>query len=387
MKRTTLYLTLGIVAVLALIPTTAIQGHPPVTVEIKIVPAVRRDVDIAICLDTSGSMDGLIEAAKQKLWAIVNELAKAQPKPRLRVALYHYGNDGLSQNTGWVKQLSPLTDDLDKIYEELFKLRTNGGTEFVARVTKAATDDLKWSSQKDALKMIIVAGNEPATQDQKYELHDICKASLKKGIIINTIFCGDVEQGRKTGWSDAAGWGQGQYAAIDQNRGTIVIKTPYDEKIIKLNIELNTTYVGYGKQGKKNKMRQTAQDANAKSLNAPAAASRTASKASGLYVNSDWDVVDAVQNKKLDLEKAPAKDLPEAMRKMSVEQRKQYVEKLAASRKELQSQINELNKKRLTHQKREMEKQGIDESKSFDANLRKAIQKQGAEKGLNFSKK
>ena len=301
--------------------------------------------------------------------------------------MYHYGNDGLNKETGWVKQLSPLTDDLDKIYEELFKLQTNGGTEYVARVVRAATNNLNWSAQKGAFKMIIVAGNEPATQDQKYELHDICKTSINKGIIINTIFCGNAEQGKRTGWSDAAAWAEGQYAAIDQDRGTIIIKTPYDKIIIKLNVELNDTYVGYGRLGTKNKARQNRQDANAGSLNESAEASRVSSKASPLYVNSSWDIVDAVQNKKMDLEKVPAKDLPKVMQTMSVEERIKYVEKLTLRRKELQKEIGELNKKRLNHQKTEMEKQGIDESKSFDAQLRKAIQTQGKSKGLTFTKK
>jgi len=387
MKNNTLYLTLGIVTILSLIPLTATQGHPPITVDVKCVRAIPRDVDIAICLDTSGSMSGLIESAKQKLWAIVNELANAKPTPRLRVALYHYGNDGLNMETGWVKQLSPLTDDLDRIYEELFKLQTNGGTEFVARVVRAATNNLNWSSQKNALKMIIVAGNEPATQDRKYELYDVSKASINKGIIINTIFCGNPEQGRRTGWADPATWTEGQYSAIDQDRGTIIIRTPYDKTIIELNVKLNATYLGYGQLGDKYKARQEAQDANAKSLNESAAASRVSSKASKLYVNSNWDIVDAVQNKKIDLAKIPAKDLPKPMQTMSVEERTKYVETLALRRKELQKEIGQLNTKRILHQKSEMKKQGIDESKSFDAQLRRAIRTQGKSKGLTFGEK
>ncbi len=394
MKLSTIFLTLAIVSVLATIPLAVTQAETPaqpiVTVEVKclpVPPAQQRDVDIAICLDTSGSMDGLIESAKQKLWAIVNELAQANPKPNLRVALYHYGNDGLNEETGWVKQLCPLTDDLDQIYEELFKLRTNGGTEFVARVVRAATNNLNWSKQPGALKMIVVAGNEPATQDKKYELHDICKASINDGIIINTIFCGNVDQGRRTGWSDAAAWAEGQYSAIDQDRGTVIITTPYDKRIIELNIQLNATYVGYGQLGRQYKARQVAQDTNAASMNEATYASRTAGKASGLYKNYSWDLVDAVKEKKMDLEAAPAEILPQEMQKMSAEERTQYVAGLADKRAKLQKEINDLNKKRLAYQQAEMKKQGKDENNSFDAQLRRAIQTQGQKKGLTFSEK
>ncbi len=72
-------------------------------------PEEPRLIQVAICLDTSGSMDGLIDAARQKLWAIVNDLALAKPTPRLEVALLTYGNDGHKEADGWVAVQSPLT--------------------------------------------------------------------------------------------------------------------------------------------------------------------------------------------------------------------------------------------------------------------------------------
>ena len=104
------------------------------------VPQAPRPVDLAICLDMSNSMDGLIESAKQKLWAVVNELATAKPHPQLRVALYQYGNDGLDSENGWVQRVCELTDDLDTVYSKLFELKTNGGTEYVVRVVRATRE-------------------------------------------------------------------------------------------------------------------------------------------------------------------------------------------------------------------------------------------------------
>lgn len=355
---------------------------------IKIAKApVGHDVDLVICLDTSGSMRGLIESAKQKLWTIVNDLATAKPKPRLRVGLYHYGNDGLNRENGWVERLCPLTDNLDLVYEKLFKLRTNGGTEYVARVVRAATMEMKWSSQKKALKMIVVAGNEPATQDNTYKLRDICKETISKGIIINTIFCGPVNTGKKSGWADAADWADGQYAAIDQNHGTVAIATPHDKKMLKLNDDLNKTYVGYGKKGKEGLARQISNDANAKKCKLSTAAERVGGKTSGLYNNSVWDLVDGVKDKTVDLKKLPASALPENMRKMTVKQRKEFIATLAKRRTELHKEIQKLQRKRTQFQKKEMKRRGLDDSKSFDANLRKAIRLQGSKKGMKFKKK
>src|SRR5262245_15588407 len=128
-------------------------------------PKGSRHVDLVIALDISGSMDGLIDSARQKLWDTVNLLATAKPQPVLRVGLITYGNDSYSPAVGWVKKDSDLTTDLDSIYAKLFALRTNGGTEYVARAVHDATFDMEWTKDQRALKMIFVAGNEPATQD------------------------------------------------------------------------------------------------------------------------------------------------------------------------------------------------------------------------------
>jgi hypothetical protein len=345
-----------------------------------------RHVDLAICLDTSGSMSGLIQSAKQKLWAVVNELATAKPKPVLRVALYHYGNDGLKAENGWVKQLCPLTTDLDMVYEKLFPLTTNGGTEYVARVMHAATTQLKWDKSKGTLRMIFVAGNEPATQDKVHKLRDTCKASATAGIIVNTIHCGPEATGRKTGWSDAAAWADGQYAAIDHDRGTVVVNTPHDKKLAELSAKLNTTYIGYGRRGREGKDRQTAQDSNASTLNAPAAAQRASAKAGGLYNNASWDLVDASKGKDFDITKIKNEDLPKAMQKMSDDEKKAYIAKQSASRAAIQKEIMELSKKRGAFVKAEMAKKGLNEKASFDAALRKMVRTQAEKRDFKFEK-
>ncbi len=346
-----------------------------------------KHIDLVICLDTSGSMGGLIESAKQKLWAVVNELATAKPRPNLRVALYHYGNDGLSPEAGWVKQLCPLIDDLDSVYAKLFELRTNGGTEFVARVVRSAVDDLDWNMAKDTLRVIYVAGNEPATQDKKFGLQDICKAAASKGIIVNTIFCGGVEEGRRTGWQDAATWADGQYASIDHNSGTVVVASQYDKKLAELGAKLNTTYIAYGKAGAPGAANQTAQDTNAASINAPAAAERAVAKSTGLYRNAAWDLVDAAKDGKVELDKIPEKDLPENMQKMAPEQRKQYVAEQAKKRTDIQAEIKHLSVKRDVEVKQKMAAQGLDESKSMDKAVRASIRAQAEKKDFQFEKK
>ena len=123
-------------------------------------------IQLAILLDTSGSMDGLIDQARSRLWKIVNELATARKNgqaPRLQVALYEYGQDGIPAAAGYLRRIVPLSDDLDRISEELFKLKTNGGEEYCGQVIQSAVRELEWSGDSGDLKMIVIAGNEPFT--------------------------------------------------------------------------------------------------------------------------------------------------------------------------------------------------------------------------------
>jgi hypothetical protein len=350
-------------------------------------PAGPRYVDLAICLDTSNSMDGLIDSAKQKLWAIVNELSTARPKPILRVALYQYGNDGLNSETGWVKKESDLTDDLDSIYGKLFALRTNGGTELVSRVVRASLADLDWHQENRPLRIIVVAGNEPATQDTAYRLEETCKSAANKGIVINTIFCGREDEGRRTGWADAPRWTDGKYAAIDADRGTVVVATPYDKPLADLDVELNKTYVAYGKSGEEGRANQLAQDANSAAASPSARAERAASKAGGLYRNARWDLVDASKEKDFDLAKIADADLPEELRKLTLEQRKTWIADKTRRRADLQKQITDLNAKRDLAVKEELAKKGLNDKSAFDAALRGAVREQAEKQGFEFDKK
>ena len=180
--------------------------------EKKTIPAMkkveRRTIDLAICLDTSGSMDGLIDSCRQKIWAIINDLALAKPTPRLRVALLSYGNDGYARDAGWVRLDTGLTDDLDKVSQQLFALKTGGGTELVGRVMQAALARLDWAKDSKALRIMIVAGNESADQDKEVSFRLMCRRAIGRDIMVNPIYCTRSEAAGSThssSWSPASG--------------------------------------------------------------------------------------------------------------------------------------------------------------------------------------
>jgi hypothetical protein len=342
-------------------------------------------VEIAICLDTSGSMDGLINAARQKLWSIVNDLALADPTPKLRVALLTYGNDGQNPENGWVQVFTPFTEDLDKVSEMLFALTTNGGTELVARVIQTSIEELEWTDSEDALKIIVVAGNESADQDTEVAFREACKAAIQRGVMVNPIYCRYEGDGPEVepGWREIARLADGQYASIDQNNTTVVIATPYDDALIDLSTRLNETYIPFGAQGEVGWQNQQAQDANSLSLNKAAAAARAQTKGGELYACS-WDLIDACRLDQVELADVKEEDLPENMKAMTPEEREQYVADMQSKREAIQQEIEEVNGARqrlmVAEQTRQAQR-GLDQ---FDLIIRDAVRNQARGKGFEF---
>ncbi len=339
-------------------------------------------IDLAICLDTSGSMSGLLNSAKQKLWDIINDLAMAEPQPLLRVALLTFGNLGHEAENGWVGVESGLTDDLDVISEKLFALTTNGGTEYVGRVLQYA-GQLDWRPSESALKLIVVAGNESADQDREAPFRTMCGELIARGVMVNSIYCGPVHDAVAPGWMEVAELAEGQFASIDQDNGTKVVTTPFDSELATLSTELNETYLPFGARGQAVLANQSTQDTNAKSLNAACSASRAVTKSQSLYFCS-WDLVDACGSGKVKLDDVSADELPVKMQSMTIIQRKTYVTEMGRRRTETQDRIKQLSSTRATWIAQEMLRQATDDSNSFDNAIRSAIRGQAGSKGFTF---
>lgn len=343
-------------------------------------------IQLAILLDTSNSMDGLIDQAKTQLWKIVNEMALAKQQgvsPRLEVALYEYGNDGLPPGESFLRLVVPLSEDLDRISEELFKLKTNGGSEFCGTVIQSATDALKWSKNNNDLKAIFIAGNEPFTQGQ-VDYKNSCKKAIANGIIVNTIFCGNFQEGVNTQWKDGADLADGKYMNIDSNQIIVEVAAPQDKEIIELGKKLNETYVAYGATGAAAKKRQAEQDVNAASVNDTVMAQRAMTKGSKQYANASWDLVDAEKEGKVDVDKLDENSLPEEMKKMSKDERKKYVETKKKDRADIQAKINRLREERDKYVAEQRKKEAGE--KTLDEAMIDAIRTQAAKKNYKFEK-
>lgn len=349
-------------------------------------------IELAILLDTSNSMDGLIGQAKTQLWKIVNEFATLKrdgQRPELHVALFEYGNDGLPADEGHIRLVLPLTDNLDRVSEELFKLSTNGGSEYCGQVIDAAAKRLKWTQSSRDLKCIFIAGNEPFTQGS-LDFRDACHTAANLGITVSTIFCGPHEEGIATMWAEGAKLADGSYMSINQDQVIPDIAAPQDQKLSELSGELNKTYVAYGDTQSRQEAaeRQVAQDANAASAGASVAAARAQTKGSLLYSNAGWDLCDGCRLGKIKIEELTEEQLPEFMRKMSVPERKAYVEKMTQQRQEIQQQIQQLSQQRdsyITEQRQKLAAAAPADA-TLDAAIVEAARTQAEQKDFQVEK-
>lgn len=348
-------------------------------------PPRRPVVQMAILLDTSGSMQGLIEQAKAQLWSVVSDLATARRgelRPELQVALYEYGKGSLSAENGYIRMILPLTNDLDKVSEELFALTVGGSLEYCGWVIQSATNELAWSPDRKDLKMIFIAGNEPFTQGP-VDYRESVPAAIAKGIIVNTIYCGDRVEGIRGEWESGAKLADGEFLHIDIGAHAPQIASPQDVKLSELNLALNATYIPFGAAGAEGQWRQREQDANSQQTGASTQAQRAASKASELYFCS-WDLCDAVRSKQVKLADVKAEDLPEVMRPMTLAQREAYVQKHIDDRVKIQSQIAVLAKERDAHVAAERRRLALAGVNTLDTALLTCVRTQGATKGFVF---
>lgn len=334
-------------------------------------------IQVAILLDVSNSMDGLIEQAKAQLWNMVSVMGKAtcdNLPPDIEIALFEYGRSDNSVQDGYVKKLSGFTKDLDNLSKTLFKLSTNGGEEYCGQVMYTSLKNLDWDSASGNYKVIFIAGNEDFLQG-KVGYTKACKEAKQKGVIINTIYCGDKYAGIQEHWNIIGECGGGSYTNINQDAKIIEIPTPYDDQLFSLNEKLNGTYMAYGYQGQGNLSIQADVDNMNYAMSKSVAAERIAVKGKkNLYKNDKWDMVDALNNDSSFINKVDLKTLPDSLQKKSRVELKQMVTEKNKERAAIQKEIEVLSEKRKTYIAKE--KAGNSKSATLETEIEKIIKKQ-----------
>ncbi len=314
-------------------------------------PPVAPKIQAAILLDVSNSMDGLIDQAKAQLWNMVNTMGRVKctgdAVPQIEIALYEYGRSSNDVKEGYVKRINSFITSLDSLSENLFSLTTNGGDEFCGHVIKSSIDELQWDPAPENYKVIFIAGNEDFLQgDVKYI--EACNKAKQKGVIVNTIYCGDKMQGIREHWNLNAECGSGSYTNINQNAREEEIPTPYDSLLYTMNSRLNNTYIAYTSNGYISQAKQAKMDVANAAFSKEVQMKRIKAKSNSYaYQNVQWDLVDAkTKDGDAALDKIDRNALPDSMKNKTKEQLKVIVDQKAQERTATQQQIIELNKQR-----------------------------------------
>ena len=376
----------------------------------------RPRVEVVFCIDTTGSMSGLIAAAQQKVWSIVNGIASGKPVPEVKVGLVAYRD----KKEAYVTEITELTTDLDSIHQKLFALKAQGGGDAPEHVNQALADAvnrISWSAKGDKVfRVIFLVGDAPPHMDYADDVKymETCKAAVLKDVVINTVRCGS-DASTETTWKDIANRSEGQYTSISQDGGVQVIATPYDGKLAEMSGKL----VGTGVYGGRKELQQEAQrrqsaameeaseaakgkdagklavaadksEFRAKSARAAGEAGAPAAPAlSSMGMGDAVGEADLVSAFARDRDKAlagkKAEELPGEMQKMSEDERKEFLAKKAAERADIQKQIDELSRQRAEHIQNELKKRGSGD-KGFDAVVLKMLQEQGEKKGIDYQK-
>jgi len=346
-------------------------------------------IEVVFVLDTTGSMSGLIQAAKEKIWSIASTMASAQNAPDIKMGLVAYRDRG----DAYITKTTPLSTDLDSMYSKLMDFKARGGGDGPESVNKGLYDavhKMLWSQDDSTYKVIFLIGDAPAHMDYQDDVKyptTIAKA-LKKGIVINAIQSG---QNRKTttNWQQIAILGQGDYFQVEDSGNAVAIATPFDKELAELSVELDNTRVYYGNKEAKRKQHSKVaasvklhRKASEKSL-ARRAAYNSSISGKGNFLG-EGELVDEISSGKTKLSSIKKNELPKVMQTMKPAAQAEYVLGKSKERKELSKNIRQLTEKRDAYLKKEVAKTGADKD-SFDAKIFGAIKDQAAKKGLVYS--
>ncbi len=376
-------------AAVAFYPTarTAVTNHnTPVIVP---VPNEQARIDVVFVLDTTGSMSGLINAAKEKIWSIASTMAASQSAPVIRMGLVAYRDRG----DAYVTRVFDLSADLDSMYAALMDFAADGGGDGPESVNQALYDavhKVSWSQDTNTYKVIFLVGDAPPHMDYQDDVKypDTLSAAMHKGIVVNTIQCGN-DGGTTGNWVQIAQMGQGHYFQVEQAGSAVAIATPFDRDLATLSMELDDTrlYYGSGEEKERQMAKMAATDklhtgSSLESRARRAAFNTSASGKSNLL--GEKELVDDVVSGRVDLSDIDREQLPAPMQAMSPEEQDTVIKETAQRRNELQQRIRKLADQRSDYLRKKVKDSGGAED-SLDEKIYSAVREQAEEKGIHYA--
>ena len=391
MRTNVLGLALFVLTLGAVVFYPQLQAKP-VAIDAHLTPAVvaaqRPKVDVVFVLDTTGSMSGLIQTAKEKIWAIASTMASAQPTPDIRVGLVAFRDRG----DQYVTRVVDLSADLDSVYATLMEFQADGGGDTPESVNQAlheAVHKISWSDAKQAYRVIFLVGDAPPHMDyNEVQYPAIVAAAREKGILINTIQCGE-DSTTVEPWSTIASLGGGDFLQVEQSGGAVAFDSPFDAQIAELSAQLDATRLYYGSEDEKARMRDkvAATDKLQDGASVASLARRGVFNAgAGGRTNmlGDKELVSAVVTGTVSLAEIDNDALPEELRPMAPAEREEHVARLSQERVDVQRQIAALADDRSAYIARKVEAAG-GLGDSLDQKLYDVVSRQAAELGFEYA--
>jgi hypothetical protein len=217
------------------------------------VPNPKPKMQVVFALDATGSMSGLISAAKDKIWSIVSSLTQTQTAPDIEVGLVFYRDRG----DAFITKRIQLTDSMDMVYAELMKIEAQGGgdtPESVNQGLNEAVELFKWDQDTSTYKAIFLVGDCEPHMDYKNDVpwFATCKIAKSKDIVLNTILMGSSYEAGNV-WKAISACNDGAFVNVNMNVNDIQVNTPYDSTIAILSGKLDDLRYYYGKTEIKNR--------------------------------------------------------------------------------------------------------------------------------------
>ena len=382
-------LTVGVVIACPKIRTTAppaaiaAAASPPAVIAATAHPKI----EVVFVLDTTASMTGMIQGAKENIWSIASSMAQAKPTPEVHMGLVAFRDRG----DAYITKVVDLSTDLDSMYATLMDFRAEGGGDTPESVNQALYDAvhrISWSQDPNSYKVIFLVGDAPPHMDYPDDVKypDTIKAATARGIVVNTIQAGDAAETRQE-WQHIAALNQGAYFQVAQSGSALAVTTPFDEKIAALSRKLDDTRLFYGDAEKQRELagKVAATDKLHAESSAGSRAKRAlfnASAAGEKNLLGDNELVDAVASGRVDLAAVPPKDLPAPLRQMNKDEQAKVVKEKADERARLNTQIADLGKQRNEYIAADLKTRSS--ADSLDDKIYNAVKTQAAKKGLTY---
>ncbi len=382
---------LGAVAALCL------AGTGQVATAAAAAPAAARQaqapqIDVVFTLDTTGSMSGLIEGAKQKIWSIASEIMETEETANVRFGLIAYRD----RSDDYTTQVYDLTDDINGIYGHLLGFSAAGGgdrPESVNQALNEAVTQMQWSTDANALRMVFLVGDSPPNDyDDDIDYDRTCELATARDITVNTVLAGSAADTRGI-WKAIATLCNGTFVEIPQDGGMQTVVTPYDDQLNQLQRQINATVLPYGKPAAQEyitEQREAALGADRSVASDMAAVRMKGAKANQIVTGGaarldGGDLVEDIEDGAIQLADVPEDELPADVAALPADARAGYLADKIAERGAINAQMAELIEQRDAWLAEDMARRAESaEADSFDLIVNDTIRSRAADKGIVY---